>query len=297
MSMNDYPVLHGKDLFRETEKVYINKSNELPEYCNILHKHDFIEITYVISGSGIHIVGDHQYETTKGDLFIINYDVLHGFFPKPGESEGPTVCNCVFTPEFLDASLLSSVQFSDLASSFLFKSLFTNEYIPKPDLRLRGTEFHEIGEIFNKMYLEYQKMRKGYLDLIRAYLIQLIVIVFRYLELSETKYLSLQHQEMINKAIDFLRVNYNTSIKLEDLAVKSFISKNYFSKLFKEVTGINFSDYIQRLRIEEACNLLEKTDLKVIDIASQVGIKDMKFFYEIFKKITGKTPSDYRKNL
>ena len=58
----------------------------------------------------------------------------------------------------------------------------------------------------------------------------------------------------------------------------------------KRVTGINFSDYMQRLRVDEACSLLRQTDLKVIDVAQQVGFKDIKFFYEVFKKITGKTP-------
>jgi YesN/AraC family two-component response regulator len=75
----------------------------------------------------------------------------------------------------------------------------------------------------------------------------------------------------------------------------SFISKNYFSKLFKEVTGTNVSDYIQYLRVDQACHLLKTTELKVTNIAFQVGFKDMKFFYEVFKKITGKTPGDYRK--
>ena len=78
-----YPVLHGKNLFREGESVYINRSDELQEFCSILHKHDFIEIAYVFEGSGIHIVSDRQYSTEKGDLFVINYDEPHGFSPTP----------------------------------------------------------------------------------------------------------------------------------------------------------------------------------------------------------------------
>jgi YesN/AraC family two-component response regulator len=116
------------------------------------------------------------------------------------------------------------------------------------------------------------------------------------MEQVQTKAYSLQHKAMVDKALDYLKQNYNSEIKLDDLAIKSFVSKNYFSKLFKEVTGINFSDYIQKLRIDEACSLLRNTDSKISDIANQVGIKDMKFFYEIFKRITGETPGDYRKS-
>ncbi len=297
MNYELYPVLQGKTLFRANEEVYINRSTELEEFCNRLHKHDFIEIAYVSSGSGVHIVGDQQYQTGQGDLFIIHDDMPHGFFAEPDQSgDSLVVYNCVFTPKFIDGSLLGTSQFSEIASSFLFKSLFPQDYRPIPDLSLQGGELYEIGELFAKMHQEYQTMPKGYLDLIRAYLIELIIKIFRALELSHAKNPSLQHRRMIGQAIDYLRRNYNTHVKLEDLAIRSFISKNYFSKLFKEVTGINFSDYVQKLRIEEACNLLQVTDMKVIDIAAQVGIKDLKFFYEVFKKITGRTPGDYRKS-
>lgn len=76
--------------------------------------------------------------------------------------------------------------------------------------------------------------------------------------------------------------------------MKSFISKNYFSTLFKETTGINFSDFVQKLRIDEACKLLKTTDMKVIDIAHEVGFNDIKFFYEVFKRVTSQTPGSYR---
>lgn len=296
MGAEAYPVLKGNTLFRKNELVYINRSDELQEYCNIMHKHDFIEIAYVISGHGIHIVGDYEYEISKGDLFIVNYNVPHGFFPKEGSTDGPILYDCVFMPGFLDASLFSSIHFEDITSSFLFKSLFPGDHAPNPDLKLKGIEFNEIGDLFTKMHTEYKLMKKGYCDIIRAYLIELIVKIFRFIEEDGRKPSSLKNRELIDKAILYLKHNYNSDVKLSDLAIQSFISKNYFSKLFKEVTGINVSDYIQGLRIDEACSLLRNSDMKVIDVAAQVGFKDLKFFYEVFKKITGKTPGDYRKD-
>ena len=294
--MKSYPILKGDSLFKKNELVYINKSSELQEYMSLMHKHDFIEIAYVISGTGKHIVGDHQYDTSKGDLFIINYDVPHGFFPNSEGEEGPVVYNCVFMPKFLDASLFGSINFQDIASSILFKSLFPDNTAPLPDLNLHGTVFTEVGVLFSKMYSEYKAMEKGYCDIIRAYLIELIIKIFRYMELDKPRTVHPKNEELVNRAIDYLKHNYNTDIRLEDIAVRSFISKNYFCKLFKDVTGTNFSDYIQKLRIDEACSLLRNSDMKVTSIAMQTGFNDIKFFYEVFKKITGKTPGDYRKN-
>ena len=113
---------------------------------------------------------------------------------------------------------------------------------------------------------------------------------------ANTRAVHHKNEELINRAIDYMKHNYNTDIRLEDIAVRSFISKNYFSKLFKDVTGTNFSDYVQKLRIDEACSLLRNSDMKVTSVAIQTGFNDIKFFYEVFKKITGKTPGDYRKS-
>lgn len=292
--MDNYPVLKGYQLFRKNELVYINRSDELQEYCNILHRHDFLEITYVISGSGIHIVGEREYETSRGDLFIINSDIPHGFFPMRDNSSSPVVYNCVFMPQFLDLSLISTGHFEDIISSFLFNSLFPDDYTPQPDLKLTGAEFKEIGDLFSKMYSEYKQMKKGYTDIIRAYLIELIVKIFRYLEHFPSKGSLHRNKELIYKAIEYMKANYRTDITLSDLAMKSFISKNYFSRIFKEVTGTNVSDYIHFLRTDQACILLKTTDMKIADIASQVGFSDIKFFYEVFKRITGKTPGQYR---
>lgn len=295
MQISVYPTLKGNSLFRKDELVYINRSDELKEYCGVMHKHDFLEIAYVIEGEGVHIVGTEQYEISKGDLFVINYDVPHGFFSKPGSTKDPVVYNCSFMPGFIDSTLFSSNNFQDIVSSFLFKSLFPEDYRPIADLRLQGVEFNEIGELYNKMYLEYKGMKKGYCDMIRVYLIELFIKMFRLMESSGPKIRTTKYVDSVNKAIQYMKHNFNSEVKLDDLAIQSFLSKNYFSRLFKEVTGISFSDYLQRLRVDEACSLLRQTDMKVIDIAQQAGFKDIKFFYEVFKKITGKTPGDYRK--
>lgn len=290
-----YPVLTGNMLFRKNEFVYINRSDELKEYCNVLHSHDFIELAFVISGCGTHKVADKDYSTSKGDMFVINCDVLHGFFRCKDTVDPLIVYNCVFMPQFLDLSLFSASNFEEITSSFLFKSLSPDNFTPKPDLKLSGTRLFEISELFEKMYLEYKHMNNGYVDIIRAYLIEMIVKIFRYTPKKSIRDASFKNSGLIQKAIEYMELNYQAEITLSDLAMRSFISKNYFSKLFKEATGTNVSDYIQYLRTEQACNLLRTTNRKVTDIAEQAGFSDIKFFYEVFRKITGKTPGNYRK--
>lgn len=98
----------------------------------------------------------------------------------------------------------------------------------------------------------------------------------------------------IQKALDYVTRSYQQPISVADISKNLAISPNYFSHLFKAQTGINFSDYVTRYRIEMSKNQLVETDRQVSEIAEQVGIPDYKYFARIFRRLVGKKPSQYR---
>lgn len=285
----------GEELLSE-EPIYMNKAREQQE--THLHAHDFIEIAYVVSGCGTHKIGDKEYEVSKGDLFIINYDIPHEFrsFKDSSKSE-LWVYNCIFKPEFLDYKLVNCKDFYNITHHFLFRSIFPEAYAVDNDIKLLARDSLEVEEIYEKMYREYRLKEEGYIEILRAYLIELLITIFRLCrkntELGDK--VETQRQEIIHKVMRYMKDNYSEDLKLEDLATIASLSPNYFSKLFKECTSMSVSEYIQKIRIEEACKLLKQTERKVIDIANDIGYKDIKHFNAIFKKITGKTPGGYRK--
>lgn len=81
---------------------------------------------------------------------------------------------------------------------------------------------------------------------------------------------------------------------LKRVASQVFISPCYLSVIFKKETNITFKNYLIQTRIEKAKELLEKTDLKIYDIAEKVGYNNTRYFSELFQRICGKTPSQYR---
>lgn len=277
----------GKD-----QMIYVNRAVE-PEFCHV-HSHNFIEIAYVSAGKGIHIIGDKEYTVTKGDLFIINYDVPHEFRSTP-ESK-IVISNCIFRPQFIDKSLMRSRCFTDICHIFLFNSLFEGEF-PGNDIKLLGKDHSEIEDIYEKMYSEYTEKPYGYIEILRAYVVELLVKIFRLYRQNETPERRVQNKAYFDDTIQFMKKHYNQDIKLEELAAMTFLSRNYFCAFFKECSGVTVSEYIQNLRIEEACKLLAQNNLRIIDIAEKVGYKDLKFFNKLFKKITGKTPREYKKSL
>lgn len=296
--MDDFVVLKGEDFFKNNIPIYLNISPGKNRNANFLHKHDFIEIAYVNSGKGSHLIGNEEYEVSKGDLCIINYDIPHVFLQDDKDPEGSLInFNCVFKPEFIDYSLIHTNDFKGIASSLLFNTFFIEDK-PVVSLKLRGVFQTEIEELFRKMQQEFFTMRNGYVNILRSCLIELLTKIFRFLE-EEQNNSSKQvnyKSNIMGKAFDFLKENYHSSsLNMNEVAVRTFLSRSYFSKLFKEVTGQNFSEYLQNLRISEACTLLKATDRKITEILSDVGFNDVKHFNQLFKKITGKTPSEYRK--
>jgi len=99
----------------------------------------------------------------------------------------------------------------------------------------------------------------------------------------------------LQQAIKYIHNNFSTDISLDRVAGTAGISKYHFSRLFKEMTGLTYQSYLNRVRIEQAKKLLNDEELSITDTGYAVGYSDLTHFERIFKKLTGTTPSQYRR--
>ena len=102
------------------------------------------------------------------------------------------------------------------------------------------------------------------------------------------------YTETVQRALEYISVNYEKNFSNSELAKIGNLSVSRFEHLFKEETGISLGAYRQRLRIENAKNLLTSTDLTVSEISELVGFGDSLYFSRIFKSKTGLSPTEYR---
>lgn len=102
------------------------------------------------------------------------------------------------------------------------------------------------------------------------------------------------HRRIVSMAMEYMKANYSRNISLQDVANHVAISKNYFSELFRKTTGQTFIDYLIRLRLSRASELLRTTTLKIYEIAEMSGFNDVKYFSKVFKKVMKVSPADYR---
>ena len=102
---------------------------------------------------------------------------------------------------------------------------------------------------------------------------------------------------VITRAKQFITDHQTEELSLEQVAKSVNTSKFYFCKMFKKATGINFTDYLSRVRTERAKNLLLNPNLRVSEIAYEVGFQSLTHFNRVFKRILGRSPTDYREQL
>lgn len=98
-----------------------------------------------------------------------------------------------------------------------------------------------------------------------------------------------------NKAIAFMQANLSAALTLDNIAQAAHLSASFFSRRFRQDTGYAPIDYFNHLRIQKACQLLHFSDLRINEVASQLGIDDPFYFSRLFKKQMGVSPVGYRK--
>jgi AraC family transcriptional regulator, L-rhamnose operon transcriptional activator RhaR len=295
----NYITVHNNQYFNGDILFYMDKC-DYQDYSAIkYHCHEFIEIAYVCNGKGKHIINGYEYPVSKGNLYIINVDIPHSFYPIDIENSGQlTVMNCIFMPQFIENINIELPILKEIINIFLYKSFYTEEIDYDSDGYFACEAGDDIGRIFNKMYMEYKLKKQGYKEILKILLCELLIEIYRdfkkkssFLDKCETaKY------EFIEEAINYLEKNYSKKLNVQDICKQVYMSKSYFSSLFKEITGTSVIDYLQKVRIEKACTLLLKYPVEsVMEIAYRVGYRDYKFFNKIFKRITGLTAQEYRK--
>lgn len=98
----------------------------------------------------------------------------------------------------------------------------------------------------------------------------------------------------INAVIRYMRENLYEDLTCADMAAKAAMSTSHFSRTFKKETGESYSQFLTKLRIHRADELLQGSDLPVEAIAAEVGFENTSYFYRVYKKVTGRTPGERR---
>ena len=230
----------------------------------------------------------------KGDLFLINMDTPHVFRYDEYSVEPFSTYDLKFTPEFFDTSVKNYQALESLNNSFLFYTLFHSVDETMPFLSVSEKSSFELNGIFEKIYREFIEKKKGYIEIIRGYLIELIVKLFRMIDQNGDERNTDQGAQAVDYICNYINNNFSTKISIQELANQVYMNLSYLGRIFRQKTGMSISAMIQKVRIDHACRMLSDTKRTVSDISQSCGFEDVKFFYKVFKKYTGMLPGEYR---
>ncbi len=253
------------------------------------HGHSFLEFTYIESGKMEHAFEGEVSTLKSGDYFIVDYGTKHRY--KAVDDEELNVINFLFYPDFVDRTLTKDECFEKVVNSYFIRFKYQSlKHSPT------GVVFHddnnEVYKIINQIIKEFREEKDGFFECIRCLIVQMFIIIIRKIGKKEG---AKNESEVVKEIIEYIKNHYSEHLSLGDIAKSYNYSLSHISKKFLNEVGVGFTQYLQKIRIEQSCRLLEAGQYSVSEIATLVGYTNIKFFNKVFKDTLGVTPREFKK--
>ena len=259
------------------------------------HIHNEFEFFVVLRGEGVAKIKNHTYDIKEGDIYLINSGEVHAYARNP-------VSNII-----LDKN-------KDSAPLFLFAQISNHclrEYFPQ----VRTTVFNScnLREYLNeeeakkviKLLVESAKLyflEENYYPLrVLSNIANVLTLCYEkvpYEIISEAQKNNLKQKNLrIERIISYIDANFETQIRLQDLAEQENLSPTHFSHLFTSLFGVTFQDYVNIKRMEQCIRLMPNKEKTLLEISYESGFSDPKYMNRMFIKHYGYTPKEYRRRI
>lgn len=252
------------------------------------HIHEFVEFVYMLKGKCTHVIDNKEYSARHGDMVIINYNQIHEI---RGNSEVSYI-NILIKPRYINQSLKNQENAFALLNLSEFSEFSKILDTSKCKVTFSGEERDRIEKIISIISREMMEKAPGYELAIRSQFNFLLVMIFRKMSLK----MDAEPWSINSELLMYITKHCNENLELESLAKMCSYNTSYFSRKFKEFVGMNFTEYLKKIRLEKAVMLLETTDHKISEVIEQVGYTDRTKFFADFSAFTGTTPLKYRKS-
>lgn len=252
-----------------------------------VHGHeDFYELVTVLDGSAEHVVDGESSIIRKGDVFVIGNGISHGF----EAPDGLRICNIMYRPEMLFPGDSDIRQLPGFHALFLLEPYLSSTQHFQSRLRLTPSDMSRVMPLINAAEAEYTSNSSGRKTMVQSLVRQLAVLLSRLYD-CPTKPREISG---IADAAAFMETSFADSIAISDVIEKSHYSQRHFIRLFSAAYGMTPQRYLLDVRIRHASAMLKESVLPVTEVALRCGFDDSNYFSRVFRKYTGRSPSEYR---
>lgn len=268
---------------KQHNTIFVEKQIRVPNFTMTYeHRHTYCEFFYLKTGSCIYYINENMVNLSPGDFFVVPPDIPHYT-----RYEGLIPCE----------RILVNCRLETLPKDFLETHSSLLENLSRPvKLILPQNQRVRIETILSNMITENNIPNDYSTELLAVYMIELLILlhrnsIFMYDQIKT-------HSEFGSDIDDVLRYvaqNYALPLTLEDMAATVNLSPTYLSRKFRKVTGTTFKEYVNYIRIKRASQSLLTTDDSITKIAMDCGFNSSNYFKDLFRKINGISPRDFRK--
>jgi AraC-like DNA-binding protein/quercetin dioxygenase-like cupin family protein len=259
--------------------VFVLESHHAPDFRMSEQCHDFLEIFHVLKGSGVFVIDGRRHPAQGGDVLIVPVGRRHCIEDDPADPlalYGICIAAEVWRHE---AALIQHVRPGRLPASKVLAAQV------RADLR--------------QLLFEQTLTRPGRCTLMLGLTLQLLARLARSClqgvpAVSEAG-ASLDHRQAVARYVADLSHRFFEATDLDHVAAELGMSRRRFTHLFRLAAGTSWSDYVTKLRIDYACQLLRESPRSILAIAFESGYEDLSSFYRAFKRQQGMPPQAWRK--
>jgi AraC-like DNA-binding protein len=254
-------------------------------FPSLLHFHPEVEILLVVQGTGTRYVGDSVEMFVPGDLVMIGPNVPHEWCSDRNSNEMSEAIYIMFNIEILGN------EFWNLPESKIILKIIQQS---KRGIKLKGKTRDEVAKLMNAIDTSYGFRR----IILLLTILETIAFSDEYLYLATPlleNTVNERDSERLNKVYKFVMNNIQHDFSLDTVASIANLSKPAFCRYFKKRVNKTFMQFLNEIRIGQACRRLVNENCSVAEICYTCGFNNISYFIRQFKKITGFTPLSYRK--
>jgi AraC-like DNA-binding protein len=283
--MTGFPILVGRSITNLKPDDPPPHPHDLTE---IEHSHDFCELVIVRQGQGLQNLEGMDLPITAGDVFLLQGHQRH-FFHDRNEL---ILYNVMYNPAQIALPENELRCMPGYCAMFMLEPAYRQQHRFASRLHLKRVQLAHVQAICDEMEKECFNHHPGYEIVLRAKLLELIAYLSRiYTQGDSTEAQALLR---VGDVIGALESDFPKDWKLDELARIGHMSSSTLLTVFRKATGQTPIEYLVRLRIQRAMELLRQTDATITEIAFKVGFNDSNYFTRQFRKAIGIPPRQFR---
>ena len=254
------------------------------------HNHEFMEIVFILKGNALHVTEKAAFPIQAGDVLIIYPGQVHAF----DKTEEMELVNIIYDHRKLPVPLLDGYSLP-LFRYFLPDSMNYKDIEQlKVVTNLKGDDFTHIMKLITNLENELTTLKPGNSFCSLIIFMEIIAFISR---LNSDELFEHHAHFLIGNAISFMKKNYYKTISIEQLASVAKMSNRNFFRLFKNTIGCTPINYLLRIRLNHASEMLTYSDISISEIALSCGFYDSNYFCRKFKEVRNMTPRQFRLKL